>query len=281
MKISISNIAWEKKDDEKIYRYLKKKGIDGIEIAPTRIFSQDPYIYLNEVKDYSIKLKENYGLNIVSMQSVWYGFFKSIFASETEREDCLAYWTKATDFANAIDCRNIVFGNPRQRMVPIDENGKKLLTETEVKAISKEFFKKLSNISGRNGACTSIEPNPIIYNTNFINTTMQAIELVSEVANEAFRLNLDLGTIINNNENLIEIVKELNSYDECNPLNLVNHIHISEPYLVRIEKRALHKQLAYLLREYSYNKYVSIEMGAQENLDIIFETIDYVYDLFQ
>ena len=42
MKLSISNIAWSDKYDKEMYQFLYKNQIEGIEIAPTRIFSENP-----------------------------------------------------------------------------------------------------------------------------------------------------------------------------------------------------------------------------------------------
>ena len=42
MKYSISNIAWSKEYDNEMYAFLKQQGIEGLEIAPTRIFDK-PY----------------------------------------------------------------------------------------------------------------------------------------------------------------------------------------------------------------------------------------------
>ena len=79
MKLSISNIAWLTEDDEQIYAFLKEQGFIGIEIAPTRIFPQDPYDNLEKAQDFAINLKQNYNLNISSMQSIWYGRTEKIF----------------------------------------------------------------------------------------------------------------------------------------------------------------------------------------------------------
>ena len=43
MKLSISNIGWEEKDDNAVYQLMKKYGYSGLEIAPTRIFPVSPY----------------------------------------------------------------------------------------------------------------------------------------------------------------------------------------------------------------------------------------------
>ena len=44
MKLAISNIAWSKEYDEEMYEFLSKNGIEGLEIAPTRIFEKNPYM---------------------------------------------------------------------------------------------------------------------------------------------------------------------------------------------------------------------------------------------
>ena len=41
--LSISNIAWHKEDDEAVYTAMQQAGFTGLELAPTRIFSETPY----------------------------------------------------------------------------------------------------------------------------------------------------------------------------------------------------------------------------------------------
>ncbi len=73
IKLAISNIAWDKVDDENMYVFLKANKIMGLEIAPTRIFEQNPYEQLKCAKEYTNMLREQYNLNIISMQSIWFG----------------------------------------------------------------------------------------------------------------------------------------------------------------------------------------------------------------
>ena len=115
-----------------------------------------------------------------------------------------------------------------------------------------------------------MEANPVIYETNFINTTKEAIELIQEVGSIGFKLNLDFGTICYNRENL----EELAPY-----IDIINHVHISEPALKLIGKREEHRKLMGLLRDAAYDGYVSIEMGRQENIMDVLNTIDYVATL--
>ena len=46
MKLAISNIAWDRHDDLTIFEMLRKFGVQGVEIAPTKIWpsSHDAFI---------------------------------------------------------------------------------------------------------------------------------------------------------------------------------------------------------------------------------------------
>ena len=93
MKLSISNIAWSKENDDKVYEFMRELGYSGLEIAPTRIFEEQPYQKLREASKFRTNLKENIGLSISSMQSLWYGRKEEIFGSVSERKALLEYRT--------------------------------------------------------------------------------------------------------------------------------------------------------------------------------------------
>lgn len=84
-----------------------------------------------------------------------------------------------------------------------------------------------------------------------MNTTEQTIQIAKNVDSDGIMVNIDLGAIIQNKESL-SILKE--------NMDLINHIHISEPFLNGIEEREIHENLAMLLKSYSYDKFISIEM---------------------
>ena len=190
MKLSISNIAWAADKDLYVYQIMQKYGFYGLEIAPTRIFPENPYDRLTEAKAWSRSLYESFGIKISSMQSIWYGRQEKLFGSESERKTLSDYTKKAIDFAAVIGCKNLVFGCPRNRNMP--------------KGVSSDvvvpFFKELGDYAYINGVHIGMEPNPSIYNTNYINTTEEALILVHTVDSKGFLLNLDLGTMIENNE---------------------------------------------------------------------------------
>ena len=259
MKLSISNIAWSSENDQEMYAFLKQERFD-LEIAPTRIFLEDPYSDLNRASIFQKDLKSDFGLAIPSMQSICFGRSEAIFGTEEERKAIFDYTKKAIDFASAINCGNLVFGSPKNRI--IGENQME---------IAYEFFKELGEYAKSKNTVLSMEANPEIYGTNFITTTAQAFDFVKEIKDSGIMVNVDLGTVINNEESLDTIEKNL---------NLVNHIHISEPYLERIIPRKIHGELAAMLHQNAYSNYVSIEMKNQNNIELVKQTANYIKDSF-
>ena len=98
--LSISNIAWTEDNDREVYGLMREFSFKGLEIAPTRIFKEAPYEKLKEAGEWSQRLKQDYGLCISSMQSIWYGRNEMLFGSEGEREVLLNYTRSAIDFAD-------------------------------------------------------------------------------------------------------------------------------------------------------------------------------------
>jgi sugar phosphate isomerase/epimerase len=262
MRLSISNIAWNAENDNGMYDIIKSYGYEGIEIAPTRLFPKLPYEYLECAKIFAADLKNKYSLCISSMQSIWFGKSENIFNSLQERMEMIEYTKKAIDFGHAIGCRNLVFGCPKNR---ITQNANDM--ETAI-----QFFKELGQYAFSEDTVLSIEPNPVIYNTNFINTTHQAFELVNAVHCPGFKVNVDFGTIIYNEE-VVGIIGD--------NINLVNHIHISEPGLEPIKCRDIHKEFAEMLKEKNFDKFISIEMKNYDNISMIRGILEYVKEVFE
>ena len=62
IRLSISNIAWDKADDEAVYAEMQAHGFAGLELAPTRVFPQDPYDQLSSAALFGGYLKKQMGL---------------------------------------------------------------------------------------------------------------------------------------------------------------------------------------------------------------------------
>lgn len=260
MNLAISNIGWKAEDDQKVYCWMQQYGFKGLEIAPTRIIPGDPYDHVKMAKEWKEELQRQYAFCVPSMQSIWYGRSEKIFGTPEERQFLLDYTKKAIDFASEIGCGNLVFGCPKNRVWAKEED----------KDIGIRFFKELADYAFSKNTVIGLEANPTIYNTNYVNTTQEAIELIEQVHSQGFLLNLDIGTMIANEENL-DIVR--------GKVHLINHVHISEPWLKVIQKRDIHVKLKDLLEEEKYSGFISIEMGNVEEMQDLRNAMQYVKDV--
>ncbi len=263
MKLSISNIAWDKEQDERLYTLLKEKGVRGIEIAPTRLFDE-PYSKLRDVNALKNWLFSEYNLTICSMQSIWYSRPENIF----DEDECKAielYTRSAVDFAEAAGIGNIVFGCPKNRNIPDN------LNRNNAYEIAMGFLRRLGEYAYSRNTVLSVEPNPDIYGTNFLNKTDETLKFVSSIACNGLKVNIDVGTMIQQGENP-NIIAE---YPE-----LINHVHLSVPYLEYVEPHPMHYDLLKALKNMDYKGYVSVEMKNLGDIKKVESAIDYLVEFF-
>lgn len=261
MQLAISNIAWPKELDNDVYMLMSFYGFRGLEIAPTRLFSEEPYDRLDEANRWKEQLTERFGLEVPSMQSIWNGRQEMLFGTNYERKLLLTVTKKAIDFAAVIGCHNLVFGCPRNRSFPAGTDPQ----------LGVQFFKEIGDYAYQRKTCIGIEANPPIYHTNYINDTPSALGLISEVGSKGFRLNLDVGTMIYNQEDPTLLRGRVAN---------INHVHISEPGLKPIEKRDFHQKLKEILNEEDYEGFISIEMGTVTSIKLLEEKMEYVKGIF-
>lgn len=262
MKLAISNIAWSSEHDTEVYKLMDRYGFQGLEIAPTRIFAEAPYEHLDEARLWSQTIHDLYGFSIPSMQSIWYGRQEKMFGDIKDRCFLEDYTKKAISFASNIKCHNLVFGCPKNRNIP----------QGKVADGAEAFFYGLGEFAQSHGTAIGLEANPPIYQTNYINDTQSALSLVRKVNSNGFKLNLDIGTMIENQEQIAGLKGNI---------PLINHIHISEPGLKPIKQRPLHQELACCLIDEGYDGFISIEMATQDDISTISDIMRYVRGIFK
>lgn len=262
MKLAVSNIAWAAEDNGAAYGLMARYGFTGLEIAPTAVFPQEPYARLEEARAWREALWERYGFAVVSMQSIWYGRTERLFGSGEDRRALLDYTKAAVDFAAAVGCGNLVFGCPRNRSLPQGADAGAALP----------FFKEAGDYACAKGTAIGLEANPPLYNTNFINTTEEALALIERTGSPGFGLNLDVGAMIENGESPALLKGRV---------GLIRHVHISEPGLQPIEPRALHHALRDILEDEGYGGWVSIEMNKAGGLPALERAMAYVGGVFR
>jgi hypothetical protein len=78
LKKSFSNLAWSNFDIDFLSPYFHRANIEGIEIAPTAIWDNAPYISGKKVNQYSKNLS-NLGFKVSAIQSLFFEVFKLIY----------------------------------------------------------------------------------------------------------------------------------------------------------------------------------------------------------
>ena len=133
-----------------------------------------------------------------------------------------------------------------------------------------DFLSRIAWMAAQRQVVIGLEANPPIYNTNYINTTADAFAMAKKLDSPGLGVTLDVGTMIANGERPNDFAADM---------KYVSHVHISEPGLAPIEKRALHRELALLLGALNYQGYVSVEMKTADT-DTVRRSLEYVAEVF-
>ncbi len=249
MKIAISNIAWQSHEEKAIAYFMQQLGIEGVEIAPTKIWPSPLAASDAEIAAYK-QFWLSHNIQIVAMQALLFGKPDlTIFSDAQKRQETIDYLAGIIQIGAKLGAKVLVFGSPKNRHV-------KDLPVAEVAEIAGEFFDRIGTMANQVGVQFCIEPNPTAYDCDFINTSSQGLDLVKSVSNPGFGLHLDAAGMTLSQEN-IEIAIEHTTAHLC-------HFHISEPYLEPIGTGGVeHDRFAAALRRSNYSDWTSIEMKAQ------------------
>jgi len=271
MKLAISNIAWDKNEDEAVYALMLKYGFTGLEVAPGRVFEKPFDACLKSISEFSGELS-SYGIKPVAMQALLFGRPDlKIFGPGEIRIQTLEYLKAVILFAQRLGISALVFGSPKNR----DTGGMEKATAEKTALF---FFRELAVFAARHGARICIEPNPAAYGTDFINTTAEAAAFIRKVNNSGFALHIDTGAIITNGE---EKAISAGSF-----LSMAAHAHVSEPGLDPVPKDSsieIHKKISMALKKNNYAGWISIEMkkpDAVKRLETIEKALSFVREIY-
>lgn len=252
MRAAMSNIAWSPDERISAYRLLASVGITGLEIAPGLLFhaADDPFEPEERVAQQAMAEVADAGLTLVSMQSLLFGLDRAgLFDGEEGRARFEAGMRRAIELAGRFGVPNVVFGSPKHRRVPEPVAMERALAEAT------EVFRRLGDAAQSAGTKIAIEPNPVAYGTNFLNTLDEALDFVDRTDHPAIVSILDLGAMRMNGS--YETVPEV--LPGC--MTHLHHVHVSESNLAPAPADV--SSLVPVLRAleaHGYDKAVSIEM---------------------
>jgi sugar phosphate isomerase/epimerase len=247
MRLAISNIAWPTGADQTVASLLHAHGVEGVELALTKIWPEPLAASAAEVRAYR-ETWENRGVRIAALQALLFGKpHLTLFDSEPVRRQLLDVLTGIIERATWLGATVLVFGSPKNR-----RRGER--SHEEAWDIAVPFFRQLGRIARSHGVSFCIEPNPKEYGCDFVTTVAEGIDLVDAVAEDGFGLHLDTGGMALAGESPVE------SIATAGPL--CRHFHVSEPFLTEVGGGTVpHGACAAALRALAYSRWVSIEMG--------------------
>ena len=252
--LAFSNIAWSFANRLEVYDVLKSHGFTGLEIAPGLFFSgeDDPFVPSEGGARERLREIEAAGLTLVSMQSLLFGVEGAELFGPAEAAERLTHGlTRAIELAGRFGIPNLVFGSPRQRVIPPG------LAHEEVIARARSVLLPLADLAAARGTVLAMEPNPPEYGTNFMANFPDALAMVKALDHPAITLNFDVGAL-----HMTNAFDAVGAYiAEAGPL--ISHLHFSAPFLGPApaspdEAAAILRSLAAI----GYGRSVSVEMKA-------------------
>lgn len=268
-KIAISNLVWRKSEDEKVFNIMRDLNVLNMEISPFRDASTLPEAkeqFYNETS----KLLNQYGIRVAAFQALMFRYPEvSIFEGATARNKILKHLRGVLEFLNQIGATVAVFGSPKNKI-------RGTLPHNKAMGIAKDFFMQIAEQARLYNVIFCIEPTPVAYGADFICSTQEAIDFVKTISHDFLKINLDIGSLILNGEDVEKMINE--------NINYVGHVHVSEPYLKAINlNRPFHKSIAKSLNDNNYNELVSIEMrpSDKQNIENIFKIISFIKNIYQ
>lgn len=247
MRLAISNIAWDRALDDDVAELLRREGVRGVELAPTK-WRESPYDAPAADVAELRRTWEDRGLPIVALQSLLFGRPElQLFGSTRERSAMIDYLRRAADFAGQLGAHALVFGSPRNRV-------RGSMPASQAMQVARDAMRELAPSATERGVVFCVEANPAPYGCDFVTRTAEAVELCRAVDRDGIGVNADLGGMALGGEDpAVEI---------ANAGRFVAHVHASEPNLAETRPGPAHEQAAEALDRIGYAGWVSIEMRA-------------------
>lgn len=250
MRLAVSNIAWPVKLEDQALSILEGASIEGVEIAPTRLWPEWRNVEPHEGRRVASRLAEH-GLSVPALQAILFGKPEcELFGSDAQRQKLKHHLLFCADLAVQFGAPSLVFGAPKNREL----KGKSLESAFD---IAVQFFSSVAPEYAQRGVRLCMEANPTQYGCEFATRSSEAARLVRAVDSAGFRLHLDTACMLLAAEDVAAAVKA--NFD------IVGHFHVSQPFLGSFDTPALnHSEVAETLRAIGYDGWISLEMRETE-----------------
>ncbi|MEA1650311.1 sugar phosphate isomerase/epimerase family protein [Nitrospirillum sp. BR 11164] len=257
MKLAVSNIAWSYLQRLEAYAILRDHGIAGLEIAPGLLFAEEADVFTPARDAVTARLAEldRFGLQLVSMQSLLFGVEGAdLFGAPAGRQRLEQGLVRAIELAGRLGIANVVFGSPKQRVIPPG------LPQEDALTIVGDVFRPLGDLAATHGVHIALEPNAVAYGTNFMTTFEETLKVVRHIGHAAVSFNFDVGALYMNDAFHLVAAFAQDAAEH------ISHVHISSANLAPAPTNEKDARAVFAaLKGIGYDRAVSIEMKAAPN----------------
>lgn len=242
MKFAISNLALDNESLRKVVPNLANVGLQGIEIAPTSIWSDIENLEESQVLNFREFLNEN-NLRVSGIQSLFFGFPQLQLFVKNTWPTMRARLERMIRICNLLGGEIVVFGSPKNRI-------KGSLSMGEANKIAKEFFESIVPVLEENRVCLTLEPNAPEYGSDFLVKYNEVVDLCEEIDSKWIQPQIDTGCLW-----MVEQAPE-SAFSIYEP----RHIHLSTPNLDFVPGDYDFDPLAKLVKSSNYQGWLVLEM---------------------
>lgn len=209
-KLYISNLAWNKIDNDKVLQIIKNNNLDGIDFAPLKISNNWKDIEKKTHKFYSKLRKRN--LKINAIQGIFYKKKFNLFnPKKNQIKKIYNHINLIIKLSKILNCSKIIMGSSEFR-------DNKNLDKKKSDEIFCKFFKKIDPILNKKKIYICIETIPKKYNEKFLFNFNHLVNLINKINSKWIKINYDT-SLFHYKKLDIKLFKKY--------LNLVNNIQIT------------------------------------------------------
>lgn len=248
MRLAISLIGWAPEHDADAPARLAAAGVEGIEVAPTRLWGSWAAATPDTARRYREEL-EALGLACPAMQSLFFGVEGATLTGDAAgRRIAGDHLVRVAELAGALGAGVAVLGSPGNR-----RRGD--LSHAEASGRMREALMPAAEAFARHGAAIGVEHNPPQYGCDLLTTYEEVRGFVAEADHPGIAAHLDVGGL--------RLAEEDPDLDGPPPA----HFHLSAPQLEPFdgEPREWHQALAGRLEASGYTGWASIEQRASRD----------------
>jgi len=270
MKLAISNISWQEKEEAEVAKLLKDLNINYVELALTKHWEDPLNLSSDDLETYK-KWWLGFNIKIIAFQAMLFKHPElKLIQSEDNRKIGLQVLKKYIEFAELMGAKVMVFGSPKNRQ-------KEAMSNSQAMDIIVPFFKELGEYAYKHGVSICIEPNATQYKCDFITTVQEGINIVEQIDSPGVGLHLDTACMHLANDDIYRSI--------VNSSKHLRHFHISSPMLGPVSRHTEvdHVAASRALRKINYKNYISIEMlnnKSESNIDTIKEALTFVTETY-